>query len=555
MLVSVAATTELRAQNSSVGRNSLDQLPIPNATVQATKLIPLQVEGLAPASTAAGKLDQTVQPSRFDIEGVDSILFADVARLFAPMVQQSITVGSLVTVAAEATALYRAQGYPLSFVYIPVQNFHDGVVRIVAVEGFIASVRIEGDAGPVELKLRDIAQRLTHERPLRLETFERISQLLSQVPGITLTTQASIPSTTDGATALVLKVRRQPYNLSIGTILQKPTPRTLFNGVVNDPIVPGSQLSATALIGDFNQENLFLFGYTQLVGNDGLVLNSTYSEYRGYPNEQYRQGDLIERYNVNRRVLLSASYPLLLNARTNLTLTGGVYAANSTDNYQVPQNRVTLTDETNVRALFTQLAWTDTTDTRLRATSMMVAHGLPVAGASASQTSNTPGLAQQNMAKLDFTRIVFDASQRDRFWENWGTAITFGGQYSPNSLATSERIAFGGARFGRGYGQGEAIGDSGWGAGIELNRRFLIDGGAWLQQVELYALYEAAQVMTNIGEPLPRNLRSAAIGLRWSDLKHYSLDLAIAKPIGDATTANPDLSPRVILLLTYQFDP
>jgi hemolysin activation/secretion protein len=545
------AVAALHAQGRPGGGNPLDQLPTPVAT-PALAPVQLQVEGQAPAGAAVGRADRTVTPSRFDIEGVTAIPFADVAHLFSSMAHQNVAVGRLVAVAAEATALYRASGHPLSFVFVPAQDFKDGVVRVVAVEGFIASVRIEGDAGPAESKLREFTQRLMREHPLKMASFERVSQLLTRVPGITLTAEAALPAGTDGATELVLKVKRQPYNVSLGADLRKPTPRAVLNGVLNDPLVPGGQLSASTLLSNFSKEKLATLGYTQLVGSDGLVIKGNYSDYRGYPDEQYGRGDSIERYNTNRRAELSASYPLILKASSSLTLDAGVYAVNNTDAYRVSQSGVTLTDETRVRALFAQLAWIETTAARARTASVLVAQGFRGAGAAAFQTSNTPGVAGQNTAKLDFTRVAFDASQRDRYANDWGTAISFGAQYSANTLAASERISFGGARFGRGYAPGDAAGDSGAGLGIELNREFKVDGGPWVQQVEPYVLYEVAQLQTEIGEPMPKRLGSAALGMRWSDRKHYSLDLALAKPTGDAALTNPQRRVRASLLLTYQ---
>ena len=546
-----AAAITLHAQVRTGGGNPLDQLPGP-VVAPTPAPVRLQVEGQGLAGAAADRLDRLVTPTRFDIEGVTAIPFAQVAQLFTPMASGPVTVRQLVAVAAEATALYRAQDNPLSFVYIPAQEFSGGVVRVVAVEGYIADVRIEGDAGSAEPKLREISKRLMQERPLRMATFERVSQLMSRVPGITVAAEAAMPGSTDGATVLVLKVRRQPYNVSLGADLRKPVQRAMINGVLNEPLVPGGQVSASTLLGHFNLERLYTAGYTQLVGGDGLAFKGTYSDYRGFPDRQFDRGDPIERFNINRRAELSASFPLLLNATSSMTLDGGAYAVNNTDNYKVPQNGVTLTDETRMRALFAQLAWTDTTATRGRTASLLVAQGLRVAGASAFQASNTPGVAGKNTAKLDFTRAVLDASQRDRYANNWGTAVTFGAQYSPDTLAASERVSFGGSRFGRGYAPGDASGDSGWGMGIELNRQFMVDGGPWLQQAEPYMLLEAAQVHNEVTQPRLRHLGSAAVGLRWTDRKHYSLDLAVAKPTGDSTVTNPQRSVRASLLFTYQ---
>ena len=540
------------AQAQTAG-NPLDQLPTPRtAPSPAPGSAALRVDGQAPAGPA-GRMAQVVVPARFDIEGVSAVPFADIARLFSPSVRQSITVARLVELSRDATAIYKARGYPLAFVYVPDQDFNDGVVRVVAVEGFIADVRIDGDAGAGEPMLRAMASRLLAEKPLTLATFERVSQLMARLPGLNAQASASLPTRTDGATTLVLKVRRQPYNVSLGADLRQPTPRAVLTGVWNDPIASGSQLTGSTLLGNPSRERLVSLGYTQFVGTDGLLLKASRSNYRGYPDKDMDRGSRVERLNTNRRTELSASYPLFLDARTSVMLNGGFYAVDNVDAYSVPSSGVRLTEDTRMRALFAQLAYADATPQRSRSASVMLAQGMDGLGASATTRSNVPGLATANPAKIAFTRVAIDASQRDRFDNQWGTGVSFGAQYSPHTLAASERVSFGGARFGRGYAAGDAAGDSGWGLGLELNRQFKFES-AWLKQVEPYLLVEAAQVSTHTGEPSPRKLRSVALGLRLSDARHYSLDLAVAKPTGDATASNPARKPRLSVLLSYQLD-
>lgn len=530
--------------------NPLSQLPAPALVPSPAEPAP-QVDVRAPAGPAAGRLAQSFVPTRFDIEGVNALAFADVARRFAPLVGKPTTPAQLVAVAAEVTTAYKDGGLPLSFVYIPDQSFAGGVVRVVAVEGYIASVRIEGDAGPAEPKLREMAERLLADRPMRLASFERVTQLLTRLPGLSVAAEASMPGTTDGATALVLKVKRQPYNVSVGADLRQPTSRAVLTGVWNDPLLAGSQLSASTLLGNYSREKLLTLGYSQLVGSDGLTLKAQATRYEGYPDQRYGEGAPLERRNDNRRVELSAAYPLLLNARTSVTLSGGFYGVDNTDDYRVRATGVALSDETRVRALFAQLAYADAQPERARSASLMLAHGLDALGASATLRSNVPALSGAGSSKLDFTRLSLDASQRDRFTSQWGTAFGVGAQYSPHSLAASERIAFGGARFGRGYAAGDGAGDSGWGVSAELNRAFRTDG-QWLKQVEPYLLLEAARVSTRLGRPSPEQLRSVALGIRLTDAKHYNLDLAVAKPTGDASIDNPQRKVRLSVQLSYQ---
>ncbi|MDM0015491.1 POTRA domain-containing protein [Variovorax sp. J22P168] len=535
----------------SAGGNPLDQIPAARPArppgSAATPSLALQ----EPAGPAADVLERSIVPTRFDIQGVNALPFAQLAKLFSPLVNQPVTIGVLVALTREATTLYQASGHPLSFVFVPEQDFADGVVRVIAVEGYVASVRIEGDAGPAEPKLREIAQRLQSERPLRQATFERVSQLLARVPGIELDATAALPARTDGATELVLKVRRQPFNLSLGADVRQPTSRAVLNGVVNDPFVSGGQLSASTLLRDPQDERLLSLGYTQLIGGDGWQLSTSYSDYRGYPDEQLARGAPLERFNTNKRLDASAGYPLILDARTSLVLKGGFYAVDNVDRYSERATGGELTNDSRVRAIYAQGVYADARPDRTRGLSVLLAQGIDGAGARDQITSNIAGLSGVGGSKPDFTRIAIDANQRDRYANDWGTAFAVGGQYSGDSLATSERVSFGGAHFGRAYAPGDAAGDSGWGASVEVNRMLRIEG-TWLKQVEPFLLVEAAEVSSQLFSPMPAHLRSVALGVRLSDSRHYSLDLAVAKPTGDPSSTNPQRKLRVGLLLSYQ---
>lgn len=539
-----------QAPAQPAGGNPLDHLPLPPRQAPTPGPQP-RVEGQAPEG-AAQRMGRVVTPTRIDIEGVTALPFDQVAAFFTPLNGQAVTVARLVQAARDASALYRERGHPLAFVFVPEQSFEGGVVRVVAVEGYIADVRIEGDAGPSEARLRALAARLIGQRPLRQDSFERVTQLMTRLPGLTVAATAALPTSTGGATTLVLQARRQPWDVSLGADLRQPTPRAVLTGVLNDPFVAGGQLTASTLLGNPRDEALLTAAYTQQVGTDGLALRASYTHYRGYPDESMDRGSRVERRNTNRRAELSASYPLLLNAQRSLTLGGGFYAVDNLDAYRVPSTAEWLNDDARVRALFAQLSYAEATPGRNRSASLMLAQGLRGLGARAEQRSNVPGAAGTPGTRLDFTRLALDLSQRDRFDNQWGTAVSFGAQYSAHTLAASERISFGGQRFGRGYAAGDAAGDSGWGLGLEVNRQFKLDGGDWLRQIEPYLLLEAAQVSLHRGVPAPRRLRSAALGVRLSDAKHYSLDVAVAKPTGDPAASNPQRKARLTLLLSWQ---
>jgi hemolysin activation/secretion protein len=56
------------------------------------------------------------------------------------------------------------------------------------------------------------------------------------------------------------------------------------------------------------------------------------------------------------------------------------------------------------------------------------------------------------------------------------------------------------------------------------------------------------------GTANPRRLSSVGIGFRVSDAKHYSIDLSVAKAVGDAPVESSSRSPRINATLSYQLD-
>ena len=531
----------------------------PSASANPINTLPTFQPLEDPADNAKGKildvplptqprLGRSVIPQRFEIEGVHSIAFDKVAALFTPLAKQSVTVAKLVDLARQVTNMYKQSGYALSFAYVPEQNFKDGTVRIVAVEGFVERVTLEGDAGPAATRIREIAQLIRQNRPLQLANFERYTQLMGQLPGVTVEARATPSTQTDGAGSLILKVARKPYQISLGADIRSSRPRAVVTGTLHDPIQPGSKLSATTLAGSPKGEVFGSIAYAQVIGNEGLTVKAETTVYRGNPNAHLYTQQEYQRDSDYLRTELSAHYPVILKRDESLFLSSGIYGVNNMESY-TPANSQTYTDQVNVRALFAQAAYNINTDVQARNVSIRLAQGMNSLGARASvMTSST-------LPRLDFTRTLLDAGQRNVWGQGWVTAMTFTTQYSPNILPSSEKLFFGSTRFARGYSAGDAAGDSGWGLGLEANRSFPVKL-PYMTHVEPYVLLETARVYDHRvfsavdSRPLSK-LSSASVGWRFSNGKYYRIDLAASKPIGDATLANPERKVRMSILASY----
>lgn len=533
------------------GGNPLDSLPrAPEAPA------PGPAPKVTPAGSAAVQqlLALPITPTRFDIEGVKAIPFASVQALFAPLTGQPTTVGKLIGQAQAVTRIYKDAGYALSFAYLPAQDFASGVVRVVAVEGHVAGVRIEGDPGNARQSLLDLAQRIRDDKPLRQQTFDRYVQLMNQLPGIRVQASAPMPASTDGATVLTLETSSTPYAVTVGAEGRGRHPRAVVTGTLNQWPFSASQLKASTILSTVGGESYVALQYAQFIGSDGLLVKLDGSRYRGDPDAQLggtAAAGAAKRRVASDRVELSASYPLRLSASMSLVASAGGYAVDYTEGLSNPANGAFLDYDTRVRAVFGQLSYNLTRPGGASRMNIMLAHGIDGWGARAGASTNVAGLTAVNGAKPGFTRLALGASRSDNWSPKFGTAFGFGAQFSGDSLPPTERITFGGTRFARGYAPGESSGDSGLGVSAEINRTFAVNF-PYLTQLQPYLLLEAASLRNDGLAPVPARLRSVAIGSRISDQRYYTLDVSAASPRGDSPLENPTRKPRYSATLSYR---
>jgi hemolysin activation/secretion protein len=133
-----------------------------------------------------------------NVQGSTAIPFEEVSALFTPFINGTHTVGELNAATQKVSELYQRHGYALS-AYLPPQDFANGAVQVIVVEGYVQSLNLEGNFGRSEDQIREIAQPLLNERPLTTKTFQHQTQLMARLPGVQITASANLPTTTDGA--------------------------------------------------------------------------------------------------------------------------------------------------------------------------------------------------------------------------------------------------------------------------------------------------------------------------------------------------------------------
>jgi len=499
-------------------------------------------------------LARTVTPARIDIVGVHAIRFADAALPFKPLTGKPVHIGELVAAANAVTTLYKQRGYALSFAFLPAQDFAGGVVHVVVVEGYVAQVELSGEPGTLTRKVRAIAAHISHERPLRTTTFERYIQVLGLLPGVHITANVPAPTTTDGATRLELHVTRQRFNASAGIDFNHPGIQGLLTAVANAPSALGEQWSFSALYPPGHGNQQYYAGAVALpLGSDGLGIKLDASHYQGNPDEDNQLSSTLQRRLEQDRVALDLSYPLMLAPDHSLIVSSGAYGSNATDSYRNVLNGARLELQSDVRVLHARIDDSSTGATRQRKFGFGVARGINDWGASSGATSNVPGNPFVTPGDVTFTRYEASFLQVDQWPSRFGTSFSVAGQFSHNRLPSTEQISFGGSRYALAYDPGEASGDSGWGTAFELNRRYVARSG-YLKSVVPYVTVQLARVYANHASVPVDQLGSAALGLRLSDDKHYSIDLSVAQPFGDKPLESSRRRPRANLSFAYQLN-
>jgi len=547
MVMSMQAQAQVRPPATANPLQNLPRVETPSAPKINTN-----VQARAANPRLAALLAMPITPRRFDVAGVHAVPFKDVAALFSPMTGKTVHVSDVLNAAAKISALYQAHGFALSFGYVPTQDFANGDVRITVVEGYVADVDIHGDAGNMAAKIRAIAAHITRDRPLRQKTFERYLQVLGMLPGVHIDANVPAPTTTDGATHLVLAVKRTRFNATTGIDFDHPGVQGLTSLTENGMLPFAEQIGfSTLLPSGPGRQRLYSLTYLQPLGSDGLQLHAGGSHYQGSPDTSNQLPYYLQQTMQQNQFSLSASYPLRLDNHTSLIASGGAYATTLDETYTNTITGARLIQHDGLRVFNGKLDYLRAGDTSLQKINLEIARGIDGLGANASVVTRVGHIVLVSPVAPTFTRYDATFLQSNAWSHRIGTVFSITGQYSHSTLPTTEQISFGGPRYGLAYDPGETAGDSGWGASFEVNQRYDLSD-RWVRQVTPYVITQFARVYLNLGAPAPAKLGSAGLGVRWTDKHYYAFDLAVAQPVGDKPLGAKRRAPRVDLTFSYQ---
>jgi hemolysin activation/secretion protein len=473
---------------------------------------------------------------RIELEGNRAVPTSEVEPIWVHLLGTPVDVATLEDVAARLSAAYRARGFVLSQVVLPAQTIADGVVRFVAIEGFIDHLEVQGGSPSAQRAAGVLFAPTAAERPLRLQTLERSVLLSRDILGGQVETALAPSSGTFGAADLIATLTPQPFQgfVSVdnraGRLLGPWTVRvggSLYGQLgLNERIdlqvaaTPdgqqlrfGQALVALPLMGSsWPWDGTVLEVGGDVTRAEPILARAGLSDFTTVTDENQFRAVLVVPLIRTRPENLYARLGFTWRDVTSESVFAGVNLGESIDNLRVATFRLSwdFVDRLDGVMLF---------DGGFR-------KGIDALGATIGQS----GLAAPNP---DFLLLFGYVSRLQALgqgpWSVFSEAIA---QWTDDPLPSSERFAVGGPLFGRGYAPGNTTGDSGFGGRLELRRSF-ID-----MIPETLPLALQAYVFGDWGAAIDRSIYRD--GQQWETLA--SMGAGVRMDITQRVSINPEIA-------------
>lgn len=470
----------------------------------------IRLEGQPLLSTEAGGMKFRLES--LEIEGNTVISTEALQALVQPEIGREVDLGSLRAIVNRISEFYRSKGYLFARALVPAQDIQRGVVKLLIVEG---------KYGKVEATLNDVAnERLqAYLRPLKSgeviesSSVERVALLLADLPGYTAVPVVR-PGAEVGTGDFVVLLTDGPQlqgSVRVDNFGDDLTgkARVMLNLARYRNFAFGDSLELSALATE-GSTNLLNVQYSLPLQPNGLrgqvaVSSSQYelSGLDGFAPGEFRGSSVLQG--------VSLSYPLLRSQASNLVLGGGLSWAQY-------RNIRPVTDDEKYNA--TTLPLSLRFDHRDSFGGGGVTFGaLTLTTGSISNKANYQSLDTLGT----YSKMGIDVVRIQRLSSLYTAYARINSQFSNSELDSSERLSAGGPNGVRAFPVGEASGERGAVAQLELRYQTAVEG------LQPYLFYDAASI-TKISKTegnTSRNISGHGLGVRYQK-GTVSADLAAA---------------------------
>jgi hemolysin activation/secretion protein len=451
----------------------------------------------APAALSGPRI--TVKTLKFT--GPEALVSTpEMQNLAARWVGQEVDFAGLDRLAKQVTDLLRSRQWFLAQAYLPQQDVTEGHIEIAIQPGYLDGAN--GQGGPFSVvmdslkpirvtktQIGELASRTLKPGALANEAnLERTLLLVGDLPGVKARAQLE-PGVNTGATRIILNVEEGP--MWAGSIIgdnygSRFTGNAQINAglQINDPRGFGDQYSLNVT----HTEGLDLarLGYSFPIASNGLRLSASWSPM----NYKIVQGVGVDAglKGSSATTALSLMYPIQRSRVQN------VYAS-------LGLNHKALKDDSNSGLLKDKRAKTLNASLSADQLDNFAGGGLSniTLGLTAGQidlsrlTTDKESDATGYNTQGHFQKINYSVNRLQKLGGQFTLLANLYGQVAGKNLDSSEKFGLGGPSGVRAYVGGEATGDTGWVANLEVRydwQSLSSDAG----QVQLLAFYDAGRI-------------------------------------------------------------
>lgn len=494
------------------------------------------------AQTPTPPPELRIQVEKALVTGATLFPAARLEALVHPEIQGAHTLSELNLAVEQIAELYRADGWALVQVFLPPQTLQDGILEIRVLEGALSEIRIDNTSRMRPETLEHWLSSLPLHKPVNRDQVNRKLLLLSDLPGFQLHS-ALTPGQTAGETALQINAHAEPLisgKLEIdnhgSSYLGQGRAGGQFN--LNNPLGYGEQLNLQLLS---SRTHLFLGNLSaQLpIGTNGLTLGTT------LVRSQYQLGADFAQLDATghiRSAGIFLNYPWIRSQAINLSSQISAETRNMQDVVGATDTRMdkrgrhfSLRFQLGVRDPY---GGDNQVGLRISTGQLFldeaVGRAIDAAGAQTAGTYRT--------LELDLQRAQYLSPR-------WSTAVHLRGQLASKNLDSFNQFTLGGPSGVRAYPAGEATGDQGWLAQLELRY-------AYSPSLSPSLFLDAGAIDINkkpfFSGDNRRNLAGAGAGLRGT---HQAFDWQawLAWRLGGPPRSERDKRPRLWVEGSWSF--
>lgn len=408
-----------------------------------------------------------IKVSQFSIEGASLFSGDRLQALLQGYQGRELSLQDLYDAAAQISNFYHENGYPLASTFIPPQEIHDGLVKLIVVEGKYGDIRITGSERLQESTIGQILneQGMVSGNPIEQQSLERGLLILQSMPGTDATISfrgGKAESTSD------VEIEAKPKHLITGylsadnhTSRYIGAQRATASVFLNSPFGWGDQAT---LRGTHAVDHDFMSAdYSFPIGSNGLRLAGYVSHLDFHLCCDFSALD----YNGTMTTAsLGVNYPLILSKAYKLSLSATVF-----DRWLRDESLGSEINDRNVRATQLSVAAAHSGRAETRAYITLTSANLDLSGNTANQTIDAASARTEG----GFWKVRGQAQQRWPLFKSSWLNYQISGQWASRNLDPSEKFVLGGINGVRAYPVGEGAGDMGLLARAELGTLVPID--------------------------------------------------------------------------------